>query len=91
VRNQLDHVTLVELFGWDEDEFKRKLEGSPIRRIGIEAWLRNIAVALGNAARAGARGDGAIVAALWARLDYPSELVQEHVAWALAQHTGLQD
>ena len=85
VRNGLDDATMVELFGWDEDEFNRKLEGSPIRRIGHERWLRNIAVGLGNAARQ-MRGAPEIVAALQARSDHPSELVREHVAWALAQH-----
>jgi epoxyqueuosine reductase len=77
---------MIELFGWTEDEFNRKMEGSPIRRIGHDRWLRNLAVGLGNAAAAGARGDSAIVAALRTRLDHPSELVREHVAWALAQH-----
>jgi epoxyqueuosine reductase len=57
--------------------------GSPIRRIGHERWLRNVAVALGNALRA--TGDEAVRAALLARADHPSELVREHVAWALDQ------
>ncbi|WP_426110456.1 tRNA epoxyqueuosine(34) reductase QueG [Massilia sp. PWRC2] len=84
-RNGLGSATLVDLFGWDEDAFHRRLEGSPIRRIGHERWLRNIAVALGNAAT-GARGNAALVAALQARADHPSALVREHVAWALARH-----
>jgi epoxyqueuosine reductase len=58
------------------------MEGSPIRRIGHERWLRNLAVGLGNAAK----GDPQIVAALRARLDHPSALVREHVGWALARH-----
>jgi epoxyqueuosine reductase len=62
------------------------MEGSPIRRIGHERWLRNLAVGLGNAADMGARGDAAIIAALQARRDHPSELVREHVAWALRRH-----
>lgn len=85
VRNGLDSSTLVELFGWSEQEFNQRMEGSPIRRIGHERWLRNIAVGLGNAAREG-RPLPEIVAALRARTDHPSALVREHVAWALAQH-----
>jgi epoxyqueuosine reductase len=85
-RHGLGSAGMIELFGWTEDEFNRKMEGSPIRRIGHDRWLRNLAVGLGNAAAAGARGDSAIVAALRTRLDHPSELVREHVAWALAQH-----
>ncbi|HEY8608828.1 MAG TPA: tRNA epoxyqueuosine(34) reductase QueG [Noviherbaspirillum sp.] len=84
VRNGLDRPTLVALFGWSGEEFNRRLEGSPIRRIGHERWLRNLAVGLGNALRAG--GDAAeIVDALRARADHPSALVREHVAWGLAQ------
>jgi epoxyqueuosine reductase len=79
---------MVELFGWDEEEFNRRMEGSPIRRIGHERWLRNLAVGLGNAAVGvdNAAGDPQIVAALRARLDHPSALVREHVGWALARH-----
>jgi epoxyqueuosine reductase len=86
-RHGLGQASLVELFGWSEEEFNRKMEGSPIRRIGHERWLRNLAVGLGNAAAAGARGDAAIVAALLARRDDPSPLVREHVEWALACHS----
>ncbi len=85
VRNGLDDAGLVELFAWSEEEFNRRLEGSPIRRIGHERWLRNIAVAMGNAAIS-AEGRPEMVAALQARADHPSELVREHVTWALAQH-----
>ena len=85
VRNGLDRATLVELFAWDEATFNRKLEGSPIRRIGHERWLRNLAVGLGNAARS-AKGEPGIVAALRSRVDDPSAMVREHVAWALGQH-----
>ena len=85
VRNGLDNATLVELFAWSESEFNDKLAGSAIRRIGYERWLRNLAVGLGNALRA--LGDTAaarsMVEALQARTDHPSELVREHVAWAL--------
>jgi epoxyqueuosine reductase len=72
---------LVALFAWSEEEFLRHTEGSPIRRIGHERWLRNIAVALGNALRRA--DDAAIRAGLQARLDHPSALVREHVRWAL--------
>lgn len=84
VRHGLDRATLVDLFGWDEEQFKRMTEGSAMRRIGHERWLRNIAVGLGNALRAGAPAAD-IMAALQARSDHPSPLVREHVAWALAQ------
>ncbi len=78
VRNSLDSVRLVELFAWSETDFNERLAGSPIRRIGHERWLRNIAVALGNAPPS-----PEIQAALGARADHPSALVREHVAWAL--------
>lgn len=80
-RHALDSSTLVELFSWTEQQFLERLAGSAIRRIGYVCWLRNIAVALGNAPT---RAE--IVAALQARREHPSELVREHVAWALAQH-----
>ncbi|MCA1248551.1 tRNA epoxyqueuosine(34) reductase QueG [Massilia sp. MS-15] len=86
-RNGLGGASLVALFGWEEEEFNRRMEGSPIRRIGHERWLRNLAVGLGNAAASPAgKGDAAIVAALRARAGHPSPLVREHVAWALARH-----
>jgi epoxyqueuosine reductase len=86
-RNGLGEAGLVELFEWEEEEFNRRFEGSPIRRIGHERWLRNLAVGLGNAAGAGEkRGDPRIVAALRARAAHASSLVREHVAWALARH-----
>jgi epoxyqueuosine reductase len=84
-RNDLGKGSLVDLFGWDEDEFNRRMEGSPIRRIGHERWLRNIAVALGNAAQQ-APGDVTMLAALRARADHPSAMVREHVLWAMRQH-----
>jgi epoxyqueuosine reductase len=80
VRHGLDAPGLVELFGWDEAEFLRRTEGSAIRRIGHERWLRNIAVALSNAPRT-----PAVVDALRVRLAHPSALVREHVVWALAE------
>ncbi|MDI6749755.1 MAG: tRNA epoxyqueuosine(34) reductase QueG [Rhodocyclaceae bacterium] len=82
-RHGLDRATLVELFAWSESEFNERLAGSPIRRIGHERWLRNIAIALGNAAP-----DPAAKAALLARADHPSALVREHVAWALSRYPG---
>ena len=86
-RNGLGEGDLLKLFAWDEEEFNRRMEGSPIRRIGHERWLRNLAVGLGNAAEK-KRGDAGIVAALQSRRDHPSELVREHVAWALARHAA---
>ena len=81
VRNGLDDVSLVELFQWSKDEFESKLAGSPIRRIGYEQWLRNLAVGLGNAP-----SSPAVIKALQARSDDPSQLVREHVQWALRRH-----
>jgi epoxyqueuosine reductase len=88
VREGMPGSTLVALFGWSEAEFLRRTEGSAIRRIGHTRWLRNIAVALGNALRGAP--DPAIVEALRQRASDPSELVREHVAWALAQQTELR-
>jgi epoxyqueuosine reductase len=78
VRNGLDSATLIELFQWSEEEFRQRHAGSAILRIGYLRWLRNVAVALGNAPPS-----GEVQAALRARADHPSELVREHVAWAL--------
>lgn len=99
VRHGLDRASLVDLFGWSAAQFEERMQGSAIRRIGYESWLRNIAVAMGNALRAtrddaGARGQphephdepqgrAAIVAALRAREHDESALVREHVHWAL--------
>ena len=82
-RPGLAGTQLVFLFGWTEQDFLRYTEGGPIRRIGHERWLRNVAVALGNALRA--TGSAEVRAALQARANDASALVQEHVAWALAQ------
>lgn len=86
-RNRLDCASLVELFAWSETDFMDKLAGSPIRRIGHERWLRNLAVGLGNALRETADIGERIPLrdALLARRDHPSALVREHVEWALAQ------
>lgn len=88
-RSPLVGQQLVDLFAWDEETFLKRTEGGPIRRINHERWLRNVAVALGNALRQ-ASGEEAetIRAALRARLDFPSELVHEHVVWALEQNPG---
>lgn len=80
-RNDLDVATLPQLFAWDEAEFLSRTEGSPIRRSGHQRWLRNIAVALGNAP-----SSPAVLEALASRREDDSALVREHVAWALAQH-----
>ena len=80
VRNGLDQASLVELFSWSERQFRERHAGSAILRIGHERWLRNIAVALGNAPPG-----QEVIAALQSRADYPSELVREHVRWALAR------
>lgn len=84
-RHNLGSAGMVELFAWTEEEFNRRMEGSAIRRIGHERWLRNLAVGMGNAA-AKARGQPDIVAALLSRRDHPSGIVREHVEWALTLH-----
>ncbi len=81
VRNGLDNIYLIDCFNWTEAEFKQKLAGSAIYRIGYTQWLRNIAVGLGNA-----KTSPAIILALENRLNDTSELVREHVQWALNQH-----
>ncbi|MDM0046390.1 tRNA epoxyqueuosine(34) reductase QueG [Variovorax dokdonensis] len=81
-REGLAGNSLADLFAWSEEEFLRRTEGGPIRRIGHERWLRNIAVALGNALRG---GDESARAALMSRAQDASALVREHVAWALSQ------
>lgn len=80
-RHSLDDAQLVDLFGWSEREFLKRTEGSAIRRIGYDCWLRNIAIALGNAPRS-----KEVVAALRARLNNVSAMVNEHIEWALLQH-----
>ena len=92
VRNGLDDVSLLELFRWSEEEFNLRLEGSAIRRIGHDRWLRNIAVALGNALRSASDFDSRarILAALHAHSVSATALVREHVAWALEQAPTLE-
>jgi epoxyqueuosine reductase len=82
-RHSLDGAALADLFGWSADEWAEKTAGSALRRAGYEGWLRNVAVALGNAPTA-----PRVVAALRQRRDDPSALVREHVAWALRRHGG---
>lgn len=81
VRHGLDSARLTELFAWTEAQFEERMQGSPIYRIGYEKWSRNIAVALGNAPTS-----EAVVAALEKRRLGASELVREHIDWALQQH-----
>lgn len=81
-RHNLATPELLDLFAWTEADFLHYTEGSPIRRIGYDCWLRNLAVALGNAPH-----HPNIIQALTARLDYPSEMVREHITWALEQQT----
>ncbi|MBU3737129.1 MAG: tRNA epoxyqueuosine(34) reductase QueG [Methylobacterium sp.] len=81
VRHGLDNVTLVELFGWDEQQFSARMAGSAIYRIGYLQWLRNLAVGLGNAP-----ASAAVIAALRSRADHPAPLLREHVHWALHRH-----
>ena len=81
-RHQLDSAELASLFRWSEEEFLSRTEGSPLRRAGYERWLRNLAVGLGNAP-----GSIAVIEALELRREHPSELVREHVRWALARHS----
>lgn len=81
-RGGLDGSSLPELFAWSRDEFLKRTEGSAIRRIGHLAWLRNLAVGLGNAP-----ASATTVEALRRRMDHPSDLVREHVAWALERQT----
>ncbi|CAE6758760.1 tRNA epoxyqueuosine(34) reductase QueG [Paraburkholderia aspalathi] len=88
VRHGLDRATLVELFAWSAYEFDTRMQGSAIRRIGYESWLRNLAVGMGNALRASseslsADAREAIVHALKLRVEDPSAVVREHVEWAL--------
>jgi len=77
-RNDLDAPQLLSLFDWDEDTFLKRTEGSPLRRMGHQRWLRNIAVALGNA-----EADRTIVVALEKKMETASDLLQEHLHWAL--------
>ena len=81
IRNGLDDISLVECFGWSEEAFKTNMAGSAIYRIGYAQWLRNIAIGLGNA-----KTSPEIIAALQSRLNNASELLKEHIHWALDRH-----
>jgi epoxyqueuosine reductase len=83
VRHGLDDSQLVDLFEWSEAEFLEKTLGSAIRRVGYERWLRNLAIALGNAP-----SSPRLIAALRLRAKHPSAMLREHVLWALAQHSS---
>ncbi|MGN6513509.1 MAG: tRNA epoxyqueuosine(34) reductase QueG [Lysobacteraceae bacterium] len=83
VRNDLDRATLAQLFAWSEEEFLQRTEGSAIRRSGYQRWLRNLAVALGNAPTT-----PTVLAALESRRGIDDALVREHVEWALARHAA---
>ncbi|MFK7890659.1 MAG: tRNA epoxyqueuosine(34) reductase QueG [Granulosicoccus sp.] len=85
VRHHLDDTSLITLFSWSKEQFRETLAGSPIYRIGHERWLRNIAVALGNA-----RTSALIIKSLRSRLEHESAMVREHVQWALAEHRQLK-
>ena len=85
-RHNLADADLVDLFAWSREEWEEKTAGSAIRRIGYERWLRNIAVALGNA-----ESTPEVIAALEARSQDDSHLVVDHVKWALEQHTEISD
>jgi len=80
-RHALDDSKLIELFNWTQEEFLQKTEGSAIRRIGYERWLRNLAIALGNAEKS-----QNVTQALQARKTHSSEIVKESVTWALKEH-----
>ena len=80
-RHNLDDIELSILFMWSEEEFLKKTQGSPIRRAGYESWLRNIAIALGNA-----QSSVEVLRVLHSKKDDPSEIVKEHVNWAIEQH-----
>jgi len=82
-RHGLDEPALAELFAWDEAQFLSRTEGSAIRRLGHRRWLRNLAVALGNAPTT-----PEVVAALRRRAGEADEMVREHIAWALTRHGG---
>lgn len=87
-RHGLEHADLLNLWSWSEDDFLSKHEGSPIRRIGYQSWRRNLAVGMGNALRASnmdALGKEKIITALEQALPGASELLKEHIEWALAQ------
>jgi epoxyqueuosine reductase len=86
-RHGLDHIQLLDLWSWSEEEFFSRHEGSAIRRIGYEAWQRNLAVGMGNALRKklNPTQQETMILALKEKLPTTSPMVQEHIQWALAQ------
>jgi epoxyqueuosine reductase len=84
VRHDLDGTELVRLFAWTEAEWRERTDGSALRRAGYDGWLRNVAVALGNAPT-----EPVVIDALRSRSEHPSSLVREHVRWALARHAAI--
>lgn len=87
-RHGLEHADLMDLWSWSEEEFLSKHEGSPIRRIGYEAWRRNLAVGMGNALKSSSLDSVSkekMLAALKEVLPEASEMLKEHIEWALAQ------
>lgn len=84
-RHRLDAATLIELFLWEESTFEVNTRGSAIRRIGYACWLRNMAIGLGNAPY-----DAEVLSTLRSRENHPSELVREHVAWAIQEQLRKQ-
>ena len=87
-RHGLEHADLLNLWSWSEEDFLSKHEGSPIRRIGYEAWRRNLAVGMGNALRSETLDDGVrekIIGGLKQVLPNASDMLKEHIEWALMQ------
>ena len=87
-RHGLEHADLLNLWSWSEEDFLSKHEGSPIRRIGYESWRRNLAVGMGNALRSASLNDGVkekIMACLKQVLPSASDMLKEHIEWALMQ------
>jgi len=83
VRHGLDAPQLLDLFAWNENDFLKNMEGSAIRRIGYMQWLRNIAIALGNAPYS-----ETIIQALNHKRAAVTNMVQEHIDWALAEQSS---
>ena len=81
IRHHLDDIALLELFQWNEETFLKNTEGSAIRRIGYQSWLRNLAVALGNADHS-----DKIITALQEKYSAANDIAKEHINWALEQH-----
>lgn len=83
IRHNLDNISLEDSFTWDKTSWQKKMQGSSIYRIGYDNWLRNLAIALGNA-----KTTPNIIAVLKSKINYPNKMVQEHITWALKEHGG---